>query len=101
MDAMVGYVHAHGVNREECLLDIPNHVRDAVELDIHRGVVVALLVVQVCSGHMLHHLVRILTGQELANHDGSKENFDKAADAVVDLVPAEGIMEEAIGHLGP
>jgi hypothetical protein len=26
-DTIVGYVHAHGVNQEECLLDIPNCVR--------------------------------------------------------------------------
>jgi hypothetical protein len=35
------------------------------------------------------------------DHDGSQEDFDKAADAVVDLVPAEGIVEEATKHLGP
>jgi hypothetical protein len=28
-------------------------------------------------------------------------DFDEAADAVVDLVPAEGIVEEATEHLGP
>jgi hypothetical protein len=44
-DAATGYVHAHGVNQEERLLDIPNSVREAVELGIHRGVVVALTVV--------------------------------------------------------
>jgi hypothetical protein len=70
-DIVVGYVHAHGANREERLLDLPNHVRDTVELDIHRGAVVALTVVQVHSGHVLHHLVRLLEGQELADHDGS------------------------------
>jgi hypothetical protein len=43
-DAAAGYVHAHGVNQEERLLDIPNSVREAVELGIHRGAVVALMV---------------------------------------------------------
>jgi hypothetical protein len=43
-DTMVEYVHAHGANWEECLLDLPNHVWDAVELDIHCGVAVALTV---------------------------------------------------------
>jgi hypothetical protein len=59
---MAGYVHAHGVNWEERLLDIPNCVQDAVELGIHRGVVVALTVAQVCSGHTLHPLVGLLGG---------------------------------------
>jgi hypothetical protein len=68
---MAGYVCAHGANQEKRLLDLPNRVRDAVELDIHRGMVVALMVVQVHSRHALHHLVGLLEGQELADHDGS------------------------------
>jgi hypothetical protein len=37
VDAAVGYIHVRGVNREERLLDLPNRVRDVVELSIHRG----------------------------------------------------------------
>jgi hypothetical protein len=95
------YIRTHGANQEERLLDLPNHIRDAVELGIQRGAVVVLTVVQVRSGHALHHLVGLPKGQELADHDGSREDFDKAADAIVNLVPAEGIMEEATEHLGP
>jgi hypothetical protein len=98
---MVGYVHARGGDREECLLDIPNRVRDVVVLGIHHGEAVALMVAQVHLGHVLHHLVGLLEGQELADHDGSQEDFNEAADAVIDLVPAEGIIVEATGHLGP
>jgi predicted NAD/FAD-binding protein len=98
---MVGYIHARGANQEERLLDICNRVRDAVELSIHRGAVVAPTVAQVRSGHALHHLVGLPEGQELANLDGSREDFDEAADVVVDLVPAEGIVEEATEHLEP
>jgi predicted NAD/FAD-binding protein len=94
IDAAVGYVHTHGGNQEEHLLDIPNHVWDVVQLSIHRGVAVALTVVQVRSVHALHHLVGLPEGQELASHDGSREDFDEAADAVVDLVPSKGIIEE-------
>jgi predicted NAD/FAD-binding protein len=72
-----------------------------VELSIHRGVAVALMVAQVRTGHVLHHLVGLPKGQELADHDGSREDFDEAADAIVDLVPTKGIVEEATGHLGP
>jgi predicted NAD/FAD-binding protein len=72
-----------------------------VELGIHRGVAVALAVAQVRSGHVLHHLVGLPEGQELADHDGSQEDFDKVADTIIDLVTTEGIIEEATGHLGP
>jgi hypothetical protein len=72
-----------------------------VELGIHHEAAVALTVAQVRSGHVLHHLVGLSEGQELANHDGSREDFDEVANAVVNLVPAEGIVEEATGHLGP
>jgi hypothetical protein len=50
---------------------------------------------------VLHHLVGLLEGLELADQDGSWEDFDEVADAIVDLVPAEGIVEEAIRHMGP
>jgi hypothetical protein len=72
-----------------------------VELGIHHGAVVALTVVRLCSGHALYHLVGLPEAQELANHDGSWEDFDEAAHVVVDLVSTKGIMEEATGHLGP
>jgi hypothetical protein len=72
-----------------------------VELGIHRGAAVALTVARVRSGHALHHLVGLPEGQELADHDGSLEDFNEAADAVIDLVPAEGVVEEATRHLGP
>jgi hypothetical protein len=36
-DVVAEYVHARSANREEHLLDLPNHVRDVVELGIHRG----------------------------------------------------------------
>jgi hypothetical protein len=71
-----------------------------VELGIHRGVAVALTMEQVHLGHTLH-LVGLLEGQELADHDGSCEDFDEAVNAVVDLVLTEGIVEEATGHPGP
>jgi hypothetical protein len=99
-DVAAGYIHAHSEDWVEHLLDIPNYNWDAVELGIHRGVTVALTVAQVCSGHVLHHLVGLPEGQELVDHDGSWEDFDEAANAIVDLVPTKGIIEEATGHLG-
>jgi hypothetical protein len=71
-----------------------------VEIGIRRGAAVALTVAQVRSGHTLHYLVGLSEGQELADHDGSWEDFDEVADAVIDLVLDEGIVEEATRHLG-
>jgi hypothetical protein len=45
--------------------------------------------------------VGLLEGQELADHDGSREDFHEAADTVVDLVPTEEVVEEATRGLGP
>jgi hypothetical protein len=62
-DTVVGYVHAHGVNREERLLGLPNDFQDTVELGIHRvAAAAALMVAQVRSGHALHHLVGLRKG---------------------------------------
>jgi hypothetical protein len=69
---VAGYVHARGGSREERLLDIPNRVRDTVEFGVHHGAAVALMVAQVQLGHVLHHLVVLSEGQELANHDRSR-----------------------------
>jgi hypothetical protein len=57
-----GYIHTYGGRWEECLLDIPNRVRDAVEFGVHRGATVALTVAQVPSRHVLHHLVGLPEG---------------------------------------
>jgi hypothetical protein len=62
---------------EERLLDLPNRIRDAVEL------------------------VGLPKGQKLADHDGFREDFDEAADAIINLVLTKGIVEEATGPLGP
>jgi hypothetical protein len=99
-DAVAGYVHARVRKREEHHLDIPTRVQDAVEFGVHRGAAVAWMVAQVQSRHVLHYLVGLSEGQELADHDRPREDFDEAADAIVDLVPAEGIVEEATGGLG-
>jgi hypothetical protein len=100
VNAVVGYIHARGGSREERLLDIPNRIRDAVEFGVHHGAAVALTMAQVQSGHVLHHLVGLSASQELANHDGSREDFNEAVDVVTDLIPAEGIVEEATRGLG-
>lgn len=43
-DVAAGYVRARGEHLEEHLLDVPEHVRDAVEFDVHRGAAVALAI---------------------------------------------------------
>jgi hypothetical protein len=42
MDTTASYVRARGERLEECLLDVLEHVRDAVEYGVHRGAVIAL-----------------------------------------------------------
>jgi hypothetical protein len=43
IDTTAGYMRAWGERLEERLLDIPEHVRDAVEYDIHHGATIALV----------------------------------------------------------
>jgi hypothetical protein len=59
------------------------------------------MVAQVHSGHVLHHLVGLLEGQELADHDRSREDFDEAANAVVDLVSLRGSWRRPPGTWDP
>jgi hypothetical protein len=42
-DIAVGYVCARVERLKECLLDIPERIRDAVEYGIHRGAAIALV----------------------------------------------------------
>lgn len=94
-------VHARSGSHVERLLDIPDLVRDAVVFGIHRGAAAALTVAQACSDHMLYHLVGIPEGLCLSDFAGFLEDFDEAADTVVDLIPAKDVVEEATSHLGP
>lgn len=100
-DEAARFVHARGGSHTERLLDTPDRVRNAVAFGVHRGVAAALMVAQTCSGHMLYHLAGLPAGQRLSDFAAFPEDFDEAADAVVDLVLAEEIVEEATGHLGP
>ncbi|XP_066380882.1 uncharacterized protein [Miscanthus floridulus] len=94
-DVADGFVRVPGGRREERLLDIPERVRDVVELGVHRGASVALAATQVRLGHELRHLVGFPEGEGATDHDGLVEDFDVAADAVVAKVPAEEVIREA------
>lgn len=100
LDVVAGFVYARDGSHAERLLNIYDHVRDMVTFGIHRGAAAALMVAQAHSDHMLYHLVGLLAGQCLSDFAGFLEDFDEAANAVVDLIPAEEIVEEATGHLG-
>jgi seryl-tRNA synthetase len=54
-DATTRHVRTSSGHLEECLLNIPKHVKDMVEHGVHRGAVVALVVAQVRSSHELRH----------------------------------------------
>jgi hypothetical protein len=89
-------VRACGRHCKEHLLDIPEHVRDAVEHGVYRGAAFALVVTQVRSVHELHHLVDFLEGEGVADYEGLVEDFDEAVDAITTEVPTEEVIHEAL-----
>jgi hypothetical protein len=96
MDTAVGDVRAHGEHLEECPLDIPKCLRDAVEYGVHRGAAVALAAAHVRSGHELRFLVGFPEGEGATDHERLIEDFDKAMDAVTAEVPAKEVILEAL-----
>lgn len=94
-DVAASFVRARGGHREEHLLNIPERVRDVMELGVHHGAAVAVAATQVRSGHELRHLVGFPKGEGAANHDRLVEEFDEAADAVVAEVLTEEVIHEA------
>jgi molecular chaperone GrpE (heat shock protein) len=89
-------VRAHGGHCKEHLLDILEHVRDAVEHGVYRGAAFALAVTQVRSGHELRHLVDFLEGEGVVDYEGLIEDFDEAVDAITAEVPTEEVIHEAL-----
>jgi hypothetical protein len=85
-----------GERLKERLLDVPEHVRDAMEYDVHRGAAVALMATQLQSGHELLFLIGFLEGERVAGHERLIEDFDEAADAITAEVPAEEVILEAL-----
>jgi hypothetical protein len=96
VDTIAGHMLTQGERLEECLLDIPEHVRDAVEYGVHRGAAVALAVDQVWSSHELHFLADFSDGEEVVDHERLIEDFDEAMDAIVTEVPVEEVILEAL-----
>lgn len=63
MDQATRFVRARSRNRDLCLLDIPDHVREAVEFGVHRGMEVALAFAQLHFGGNLHSAIGPPEGQ--------------------------------------
>jgi hypothetical protein len=84
--------------RGERLLNVPEHVRDAVEYSVHRGAAVALMlmVTRLRSGHELRFLIGFPEGEGVADHERLVEDFDEATDAMIAEVPAEEVILEAL-----
>jgi hypothetical protein len=95
-DTATGFVCARGKRLEEHLLDILDHVRDAVEYGVHRGAAVAQATAQVRSGHELRFLIGFPEGEGATDHERLVEDFDKATSAVTAEVPAEEVILEAL-----
>jgi hypothetical protein len=68
-------MRARGERLEQRLLDIPEHVRGAVEHGVHCGAAVALVATQVWSGHELRFLIGFLEGEGVANHERLVEDL--------------------------
>jgi hypothetical protein len=89
-------VHTRGERLEECLLDVPKHVRDVVEYGVHRGATIALTAAQVRSGHELRFLISFPEGERATDHERLIEDFDEAVGAITAEVPAKEVILEAL-----
>jgi hypothetical protein len=73
------------------LLDIPEHVHEAVEFGIHRGVASAFTIVQLHYGVRLHGIVGLPTGTTSADLELLTSDFDATTNVVLGVVLVEEI----------
>lgn len=97
----MGLVQAHGANREECLYNVSEQVRDVVHHGVHSGATAALAIAQFRSGHELRNIIGLpedMLGNIL---EDLEDDFDVVVLAMVDLLPLEEIIHGPIlGLLG-
>jgi hypothetical protein len=86
-----GVLHVSSENREECLLDILDRIRAAVEGGVHCGVAVTLAIAQLRSGHNLCHIVSLPEGMS-RGLDDLVNDLNEVVDIIVDEVPVEDII---------
>jgi hypothetical protein len=72
-------IHAHGSTRLQRLLDIPIHVRNAVGLDIHHGVIVALVVAQLHTRVDLRASTTLPQGASPVAFENLIQEYDEAS----------------------
>lgn len=74
-----------------CLLDIPNHVREAVEFGVHHGVAMALAIMQLHFGGNLRNTIGLLEGSMTEDLDRLMDDFDVDVNVVLGEVFVEVI----------
>jgi hypothetical protein len=66
-----------------CLLDVLNCVREAMEIGVHRGAIVALAITQLYFGGNLHDTIGLPTGSTPMTLDLMSGDFDDAMNVVL------------------
>ena len=88
-------VNARGPLLINRLHDIPVHAQEIALHGIHHGAVVALVAAQIQTGHDLHTME---PGFPMADdpdmHKELIEDFDDAAAAIVDITPAQDVVNK-------
>ena len=88
-------VNARGSLIDARLQDIPVHVHEIALHDVHHGTSVALAAAQVQTGHDLHTIeVGFPTDDGPEGHEDLIEDFTVAAEAIVDITPAQDVVNK-------
>lgn len=94
VDQAIRFIHARGRNRDLCLLDIPNHVCEAMEFEVYQGVVVAHAIVQLHFGGNLRDTIGLTDGSMVVDLDLLIGDFNAAVNVVLGVVSVEEIIHD-------
>jgi len=88
-------INARGSPIDVRLQDILACVQDIALHGVHHGAVVALTTAQVQTGHDLHTMeVGFLADDGPEGHEDLIEDFTAAAEAIVDVTPAQDVVNK-------
>ena len=95
VNAVTDAVNARGSPIDVCLQDILAHVQEIALHGIRHGAVVVLTTAQVQTGHDLHTMeVGFLADDGPEGHEDLIEDFTAAAEAIVDITPAQDVVNK-------
>lgn len=95
VDLVTRSIRARGATRLQHLLDIPSHVQNIMDLSIHRGVVVALVVAQLRTGVDLRALTMLPQGAPSVVFENLIHGYDETACEVASVVSLEDLIRWA------